>query len=193
MTTDTKHPDELLAWYVNGTLTGSEQQQVESHVHSCTRCQHEVELLRTLQQQVRTEDITGPGDFTLKRLMKDIKKDKASTGGRKWWELWMAAAAIVIISVQSVVIISNPGTEVVVALGHSTSDIKIRFTKSARMEEINKLLTSLDTQFNTGPDEDNFYLLDVRNASAKKDPEKIKAVIKAFNKHKHLVDYIDTE
>lgn len=195
MTTNNQHPNELLAWYVNGTLTGSELQQVESHLPSCTLCQREVELLRTVQQQLREEEVAGPGDFALKRLMKDIKKDESANGGRKWWELWMAAAAILVITVQSIVIIDNPGTGsgTVNMLGGTTSDINIRFTKAARMEDINKLLKSLNTRIISGPDEENFYKLDVRNATLIKNPEKIQAVIKAISKHKKLHNYIDTE
>ena len=193
MATDNQHPEELLAWYVNGTLTDSEQKQVESHLQSCTVCQREVEFLRTIQKHVRSEEIEGPGELSRKRLLQDIKKEKSSPGPRRWWEPWLAAAAVLIISVQTIVIIKNPGTDVVLPLGKSESDIKIRFSNNARIEEINKVLKSLNTQISSGPDEDNFYGLDVLDADKHNNPGKIKTVIKALSSHKNLQNYIDTD
>ncbi|VAW79801.1 hypothetical protein MNBD_GAMMA12-59 [hydrothermal vent metagenome] len=201
MTTKTQHPDELLAWYVNGTLSKSELQQVESHLHTCTQCQSEVKLLQTLHQHVRNEKVAGPGEIARKRLMKTIKKNNPT--GRKWWEQWAAAAAVIIIAVQSIVIIDNPGTGPTKHPGTNTgempalsmviSDIKIRFNKSARITEINKLLLSVDTSISAGPDENNFYYLDVRRFTAKDHPQKIQAVIKQLSKHKKLQNYVDTD
>ncbi len=203
MTTKTQHPDELLAWYVNGTLTKNERQQVESHLHTCTQCQNEVKLLQTLYQEVRNEKITGPGDLSRKRLMKSIQKSKPVTEGRKWWEQWLAAAAVIIIAVQSIVIIDNPGTGPtkhpdtntveLPALSMVISDIKIRFNKTARINDINKLLLSVDTSISAGPDENNFYYLDVRRFTAKEHPQKIQAVIKQLSKYKKLQNYVDTD
>ena len=40
---------ELLPWYVNGTLAGEELAEVEGHLRRCRRCQAEVEELQKLQ------------------------------------------------------------------------------------------------------------------------------------------------
>lgn len=69
------HPDELLPWLVNHTLSDQEQRLVEAHVETCTRCQQEVELLRRTRTQVKEFPLQSPGKFGLNRLMKEIQQE----------------------------------------------------------------------------------------------------------------------
>ena len=41
--------DEMLPWFVNGTLEGAEWAAVEEHVRECARCRRELDLLKQLQ------------------------------------------------------------------------------------------------------------------------------------------------
>jgi anti-sigma factor RsiW len=41
--------EELLPWFVNGTLEGEELALVVQHLEECVRCQHELDALRELQ------------------------------------------------------------------------------------------------------------------------------------------------
>ena len=42
-----RHPEELLAPYVDGTATPAERTAVEAHLGSCARCRDEVDLARS--------------------------------------------------------------------------------------------------------------------------------------------------
>src|SRR6185436_3517289 len=90
------HPDDQLAWYVNGTLAGTEQQAVAAHVRECARCRDEIEFLKTLRQGIKMQTAdASPGDLGLKRLLRDVKAQPART--RSWWQPALAAAAVVIV------------------------------------------------------------------------------------------------
>jgi anti-sigma factor RsiW len=69
MNKEDKHPEKLLPWYVNDTLTDDERRGVEAHLKDCERCRSEVAYLNTLRSQVKaTSDVTSYGELGLKRL-----------------------------------------------------------------------------------------------------------------------------
>ena len=91
MSTEDKHPEELLPWYVNATLTEDERHGVEAHLKDCEKCRNEVAYLNTLRSQVRaTGDVTLYGELGLKRLLSDIKK-QAQTPRRFLFSRWQSA------------------------------------------------------------------------------------------------------
>jgi hypothetical protein len=51
--TDDRHPEELLAGYVDGTLTDRERAAVESHLSTCLRCREESALAMRAVDSVR--------------------------------------------------------------------------------------------------------------------------------------------
>lgn len=99
------HPDELLPWYVNGTLSPQEQHEVKDHIHSCSRCQQEVTLLEDMREQIQTTAFESPGESGLQRLLGEINKGKGTTPPQPIPQpqtLWktLAIAASLIIAVQ---------------------------------------------------------------------------------------------
>ena len=52
------HPEELLPWYVNGTLSPEERQRVEAHLDQCPSCRGEVQALRSLRREIK--GVTSP-------------------------------------------------------------------------------------------------------------------------------------
>src|SRR5579862_9866150 len=48
--------DEVLPWFVNGSLEDDERTTVEQHLRECARCRREVELLKQLQWVCTPED-----------------------------------------------------------------------------------------------------------------------------------------
>lgn len=54
--TDHQATWESLPWYVNGTLEGTELEQVEQHVQSCVACRAELSYLRELGALVHTAE-----------------------------------------------------------------------------------------------------------------------------------------
>jgi anti-sigma factor RsiW len=51
---DSRHIDEELPWYVNGTLAPQARAAVERHVEACERCRSALELERRIASSVRT-------------------------------------------------------------------------------------------------------------------------------------------
>ena len=79
---------ELLPWFLTGTLEGEEAAQVEEHLRSCPACRSELEFLRVLRSEyVASEPARDPQD-ALARLRPRLDEGGAShappsrTGGR---------------------------------------------------------------------------------------------------------------
>ena len=73
------HPEELLPWYVNGTLSPEERQRVEAHLDQCPSCRGEVQALRSLRREIKDvaepseEDL--PGEVGIQRLLSAIENE----------------------------------------------------------------------------------------------------------------------
>ncbi len=59
---------ELLPWFVNGTLQGEEVVQVEEHLSACPACRSEVECLRVLQSDYRASELPPEAQAALAKL-----------------------------------------------------------------------------------------------------------------------------
>ncbi len=162
----TAHPDELLPWYANGTLEEPERARVEAHLAECARCREELSFLTTLAASVRSADESGApgefgGEFGLKRLLREVGQsppNRASARGahRTWWRPALAAAAVLVIAVQGVVIgrlyqqttylqpLSGPAAAAGVVL-------QVRFDPGARESDIRAALQSVDGTLVGGP------------------------------------------
>lgn len=80
---DHKETRELLPWYVNDTLNGSDSDLVLRHLADCKECQDERDRLYELQQLIRETDSAVPGyELSLRRTLKRIgesERNKEST------------------------------------------------------------------------------------------------------------------
>ena len=83
---------ELLPWYVNGTLEGGERAQVEAHLSACLPCRRELEAQRA--QQTRRGGPT-PASAPSSRLPITVSftDDELNAFFDKWitWNNWKAA------------------------------------------------------------------------------------------------------
>jgi len=70
---------ELLPWYVNGTLESSEREAVERHLQTCAACRRELEELRGLQAAVAAapEERNIEVEAALRRTLARIEAHKA--------------------------------------------------------------------------------------------------------------------
>lgn len=70
---------EILPWYVNGTLKGSELQRVERHLRSCVVCRGELTFQRELSEQLAaSEDFPLSPERGLQELKERIEADEPS-------------------------------------------------------------------------------------------------------------------
>ena len=100
------HPDELLPWFVNNTLSETERTEVDTHVQTCTRCQQEVAFLHNMRTRVKENPIQSPGVFGLNRLLKEVQRDNEMERLQRqqqsgWWRTSLAIAASLIILIQA--------------------------------------------------------------------------------------------
>jgi hypothetical protein len=94
------HPEELLAGYVDGSLTRTERAQVDEHLASCATCRQEVELagraarlLAELPEEPVPIDVAGPVTSELRRM---AAPRPARWRARVQWTAGLAAAAVIV-------------------------------------------------------------------------------------------------
>jgi hypothetical protein len=103
------HPEDLLAEYVDGTLSDHERAVVDAHLASCTTCREEVELaggvvtmLSTLPEEPVPLGLTAPVVAEARRAS-DHRRQPASD---RWqWAFGLAAAACLVLL--AVVVLPN--------------------------------------------------------------------------------------
>jgi hypothetical protein len=94
------HPEELLAGYVDGTLSGAERAAVDAHLASCDLCREEVELSRAavaalaaLEDEPVPFGVTGP---VLAEAGRRFERRRTLVWQRLQWAVGLAAAAALV-------------------------------------------------------------------------------------------------
>lgn len=105
------HPEELLAGYVDGTLSPSERAGVDAHLPGCTQCREEISLAGAVVPVLASlPDVPVPLGVTgsvLAMARKEAATRAGSRFGRVQWALGFAAAAAVLLLI--VVTLPNLG------------------------------------------------------------------------------------
>ncbi len=100
------HPEELLAGYVDGSLTEAERAGVDAHLATCATCRGEVELagravtaLRDLPEEPVPVGVTRPvmTEIGAKAPSREPSRAPARAGGHRFqWAAGLAAAAVLV-------------------------------------------------------------------------------------------------
>lgn len=96
---------ELLPWFVNGTLSGTEREAVDAHVRACIACRREVKEQQRLYGAVRarrTADVSAEAGFD--RLDRAI--DDATHGRGSWTKRYTAAAPFAIAAAAGIAVLA---------------------------------------------------------------------------------------
>lgn len=202
--------EELLPFYVNGTLAGEELKRVEQALRDDPSLADEIEFLKKLQQEIKTEHTDQPpGELGLKRLQKQIQeqannpsanrnrlhRNKFSENkfsGNKLWHFASMAACLLLI-IQTIAFLPHWPTEDLTAAGNSTTGhpwgihtpgkvISITFVPDATEENIRQLLLAIDANIVEGPTALGIYKI-VVNREVEPAIEKLKA-------HKNLIESV---
>lgn len=176
-----EHPDALLPWHANGTLTGEERRLVEAHLDQCPRCRRELAFLQRLREMIKSQasSCEEPGELGLRRLLRDLdvrEREVSRPGGFRWRPALAVAASLVIV-IQGVLLLnlwqgSGPGDAGMRLAGEAAVPVargvivQIRFAPEARESEIRTLLQAVDGRIVDGPGAIGLYRIELQGVPA---------------------------
>jgi anti-sigma factor RsiW len=173
---------ELLPWFVNGTLDGDEIVLVEQHLQTCTACRTELDCLRVLQTEYVRVDSAPDAERALAslrpRLMDAVEpaapRSRPARGrfglpglSPTWIKLALAAQFGVIFALGWEVLqpdrapleyhtLSAPGAPV-----HAAGSLVVVFDPGAPQREVAQILRRSHARIVDGPTASNGYVLEV--------------------------------
>jgi anti-sigma factor RsiW len=152
--------EELLPFYLNGTLDEGERVEVEAALAESEDLRWELEFLEGVQRDVQTRDPgRSPGDFGLARLMRDIEAEGRVSAPvvqsrSRVWQI-AAAVALALFATQTVLVVTSPGTLVELAGGETAGakgpTLTVAFVPEASEAEIRALLLANGLEIVGGP------------------------------------------
>jgi anti-sigma factor RsiW len=174
--------DEILPWFVNGTLDGGERAAVEQHVRECARCRREVDLLKQLQAVCAIDEPRPDATLSYRRLCERIdgRRPLSSLAERvrrlagPWqrvpaWARWAIAAefaGIVVLAAgiampigESAGLYQTLGAPALRAAPGGT--VAVVFAPDATESELRRIVQSAGARVVDGPTESNAYVLEV--------------------------------
>jgi hypothetical protein len=178
----------LLPWIANESAAAKDIARVEAHLRDCRECQQELEFQRELRNAIRAEDavVLAP-QISLQKLMQRIdtvedidaepEVSPASVVAmprrkQSLWSRWLPIAAavqgIAIIGLLAAMWMQSPDSLTAPRYEtRSASDkaiahrpvIRVVFTGNASLDDMNRVLRSVDAQIIAGPSEAGVYTI----------------------------------
>jgi len=176
--------DELLPFYVNGTLDAADRAWVESYLREHPQAADELRWLRAVQTTVQNETVAASAEVGMARAMQRIHGERKSAAPAKAHGLagWLArllsppvlkpmfAGAMAIVALQAVVISSMMNerddtspirTPPPVSVTEHGAYVKLNFKPDAREADIRMLLIDVQGSLASGPGQLGDYYLRV--------------------------------
>lgn len=168
--------ENLLPWYVNGTLDASEAVAVESLLQRSPQARQQVELLRGIAQQVKSEEPAPVSELGWRRLQKDIRAER-SVNRQDWWRRGLVAAAMLVIALQVGILAKDPATDTSThllsegTLGFEQPHwlLQVEFQDETQWQVITELLNSINARVVDGPSGIGLILIGVPKTGAQFD------------------------
>jgi len=189
------HPDELLPWLVNGTLSGSERHEVEQHIEFCTQCQQEMALLEQMRTEVKETSIQSPGEFGLNRFLNEIRNEQTTAQSQTHTSAWrtgLAIAASLIIFIQAGLLFDSwyLSTPMVPLAGPQEYGIvlQISFVPTATEAQIREVVTGVHATFIDGPSSLGLY--HIRLDPLATDPSSIQRIIEQLRQRTQIIQHV---
>ncbi|MCG8490574.1 MAG: hypothetical protein MI743_03070 [Sneathiellales bacterium] len=172
---DKQELDQLLPFYVNGTLEGSDKEAVETRLKEDATFDQERMILEALRTKVKDQDMgESPGELGLARLKAEIKANKADTppstvaandnSVQSWWRS-VAIAACVALAVlgggQIQTAYLDEGLTTASGGAHSGPVLQIFFEETTTEKTIRSLLQQNQLNIIEGPTAMGFYRVEV--------------------------------
>jgi len=166
---------ELLPWYVNGTLPPAEAQAVERELAQSEVVRGELRLWQAVARAVEEERATGIADGAELGWLRLARQLRAATPRprRARWQMTAAAALLAVIGVQSVFLYRSDRAhrEEIRQLGAAPAGVRenewriqVRFRDGATLAEIESVLAAAEARVIDGPSALGIYELAVSRA-----------------------------
>ncbi len=173
------HIEELLPWYLNGTLGDSERRTVADHLRDCTECVRELDALKHVQAAVceAAEEAREPSPFLLTRALASIDEYEREKTGARWpWLAWwrplpqlarvaLVAQFAVIIGLGSYLVASRDEPSYVTAAGRvpegGRARLAVGFQPGASEARIREALQGLGASIVSGPSALGLYTVEL--------------------------------
>lgn len=191
--------EDLLPFYANGSLVGSERARVEAALADDEGLRAELQFLESLRRSVKHNaeaQAHSTGELGERRLLKRIRQERRRERVQRAWRPALAMAAGLALLAQTFLISSLQGDlDELGMLGAVSGDIQIRFVPEATEADLRALLLELDAQIVDGPSVIGLYHLDVAEleASRPEDRDALEQVVAALRARSALVEYAARE
>jgi Putative zinc-finger len=176
-----REANELLPWFVNGTLSGLERTRVERHVGECVACSQEVDSLRVLQAVVVHDDEADRhASQALARVKAQLQgpegKPRATLAlqsiGSQWretsrWVRYAMVAQLFLVVGLTAALLHQPTPQYYRSLGAvpkpaaRESGLVVVFSETVPEREVRDLLLRLHARIVSGPSPAGAYTLQV--------------------------------
>jgi anti-sigma-K factor RskA len=139
-----QHPEEQIAIYALGALSGKERADLESHLRNCAHCRSLLEESRAVVNLLpRSIEPVSPSPETKRKLFLRVDEDLArSTAGRNGAKSWSKAGPSMLISRRALAF----GLIAIVALGLIATFALPFISQINRQREITAILNSPNAQ-----------------------------------------------
>ncbi len=169
---------ELLPFYVNGTLDGDDLAAVEAYLARSEKAREEVVYLERLRNAMQSQpQVNSPGELGLKRLQREMSRageqgtraaDMAATAQHSarasvpaWWRN-LAVAACLVVAVLGVLTVTDWTGDrdgLRLAGGESAAVLQVTFKPQATEDSIRALLLEIGASITEGPSALGVYRL----------------------------------
>jgi hypothetical protein len=203
----------LLPWIANESAAAKDVARVEVHLRECRECQDELEFQRQLRNAIRSEEavVLAP-QTSLQKLMHridtvaDIEDEPQAAAAEGLagprhkparWARWLPIAAavqgIVIAGLlaglwmQSADTLTDARYRVLITPEKPVAQgqvIRVVFTGDVALDEMNRVLRSIDAQIIAGPSKADVYTLGL--AAGPDDPSKIDQALAQLRADSHV-------
>jgi anti-sigma factor RsiW len=161
---------ELLPWFVNGTLAAAEAAPVAAHLAECSRCQADAAALAAVRAVPVDVDAGGSverGWAGLRSRLDGRPTETKRSHDRPWWkpslQLALAAQAVVMLALVGALIATTARNEPYRALGSAPAAIEANalavFRADATEQQMREALRAAGARIVGGPTISDAYLL----------------------------------
>lgn len=183
------HPQDLLPWYVGGSLSAEETRQVDAHLQQCADCAAEIAFLRSVREVTKQGTEATPAEFMWHRLQRDIKRNSKPRG---WWVPSLAAAAMLVIVVQGVMLFNlqqRPTGYQPAGQAAQGIVLQVKFNPSVTEQQIRAALATANAEIVSGPSAAGVYRIRLAEEDARITQQRIDQLKAAPG----VIDYLERD